>query len=106
MHINTKKIIYLINNLFITSLFASSFELLFFKDSIFCSFNYKKVVILLITLEIRVEYIIWGNWYIKLKLPLSSYILCIIESLKNNAFTVKYNAKEKKNKHILISFEL
>ena len=42
----------------------------------------------------------------KLKDPLSSYILCIVESLKNNALTVKYNANEKINKHIFISLEL
>ena len=52
------------------------------------------------------EYKILGIWYIKLKLPLSSYILWIVESLKNKAFIVKYKENENKNKIILMILEL
>ena len=43
--------------------------------------------IILNTLEIIDEYNIWGNWKFKLNAPASSYILCIVLSLKNNALT-------------------
>ena len=39
--------------------------------------------------EIIVEYNIIGIWYIKLYEPFASYILCIVESLKNKVFIVK-----------------
>ena len=52
----------------------------------------------LITKEINEEYIIWGSWYIKLNLPLSSYILWIVYSLKNRVFIAKYKVKSKTEK--------
>ena len=42
----------------------------------------------------------------KLNEPLSSYIWCILESLKNKALLNNSAAKEKKNKKILIIPEL
>ncbi len=60
----------------------------------------------LVAPEIILKYIICGIWYVKLKLPLSIYILCIVESLKNKEFTVKYNENINKNRLIFIDFEL
>ena len=48
--------------------------------------------------EIIVEYIIFGIWYIKSKTQLSKYILCIVESWKNNELTAFNKAKENINK--------
>ena len=73
---------------------------------IFFSDKDKKETIELIAPEIILEYAICGIWYIKLKLPLSIYIVCIVASLKNKEFTVKYNEKLNKNRHIFIDFEL
>ena len=42
----------------------------------------------------------------KLNSPSSSYILCMVSSVKNSEFTVKDEAKDKNNKHILIDWEL
>ena len=42
----------------------------------------------------------------KLKVPSSSYISCIVESVKNKALIVRYKAKEKANKEILVIVEL
>ena len=39
--------------------------------------------------DIKDEYIIFGNWYSKSKEPLLLYIWWIVLSLKNNVFIVK-----------------
>ena len=44
------------------------------------------------------EYIIWFIWYKKLKIPLSSIILCIVVSVKNKAFIKKIIQKKRKIK--------
>ena len=59
-----------------------------------------------ITLEINVEYKIWGIWYKKLNLPLSSYILCNVSSVKKSVLITNSKQKEKKKRNILIILEL
>ena len=66
-----------------------SFSTLVLIFTISFSVKDRNKIIKLITDEIIVEYKILGKLYKKLKFPWSSYILCIVESLKNNAFTVK-----------------
>ena len=46
--------------------------------------------------EINEEYIIWGNWYIKLYSPFSRYISCKVLSLKNKEPMIIYESKKKK----------
>ena len=76
---------------FFLSTFSLSFSFLISKILFSDKDNF--FTIILITEEMIVEYSICGMWYKKLKAPWSSYILCIVESLKNNALTVKYNEK-------------
>ena len=73
---------------------------------IFCSDNASVFNIIFKIEDINEEYIICGIWNNILYLPLSLYILWIVESLKNNALIVKYIIKENNNKSILIIFEL
>ena len=62
--------------------------------------------IVLTTVEIIEEYIIWGICTKKSEYPLSIYILCIVLSEKNKAFTAKYKEKETKNNDILSETKL
>ena len=50
--------------------------------------------------DINDEYIIWGIWYVKLYLPLSTYILFIVLSVKKKALIVKYKEIDNKNNDI------
>ena len=80
--------------------FSSLISKIFFSDKDNC-FN-----IIFMTVEITEENKIWGIWYIKLKLPLSSYTLCIVSSLKKNPLIVKYKEKDTINKPIFIENKL
>ena len=62
--------------------------ILFLKSNIVVWDKAKILIIFLITAEIIKENIICGIWYIKLKLPPSTYIKWNISSVKNRAFTV------------------
>ena len=55
---------------------------------------------MLITDEISEEYIIIEIWFKILNELSSSYILCIVSSLKKNPFIVKYKEKDNRNKDI------
>ena len=61
---------------------------------------------MLITDDIIEEYKINGIWCNILKEPLSSYISCIVSSVKKNPLIVKYNEKETINKAILTYIKL
>ena len=70
-------------------LIVFSFSIIsFFKFNISFSDKEKVFIIILIIDEINEEYIIWGKWYKKLKLPPSTYIIWKVFSIKNKAFTV------------------
>ena len=89
----------LLNKFFfiICTLFLFDFS---FNSIILESIVAKTVIAPLIKPEIREEYKICGKLYIKLNAPFSSYIWCIVSSLKNNEFTEKEAAKLKKNRNI------
>ena len=102
-----KKIINLILSLCIkfTYFIFSSFLSLFNFTILPCD-KANILIILNINFEIIVENNIWGRWYKKLNFPLSSYILFITLSLKNNRFIVIYKFNRKKKRNILSIFEL
>ena len=83
-------------------IFFSVINLSFLNSIILFSDKDKYDTIVLIAPEIKLEYKIWGIWYMKLNFPLSTYILCMVESLKNRQFIVKYNENINKNRHIFI----
>ena len=62
------------------------FSFSFFNFNISFSDKDKYFIKLLIKEEIKLEYIIWGSWYTKLKVSSSSYIWSIVVSEKNKAF--------------------
>ena len=72
---------------------AFSAILSFLNSRILSSDNAKNYIIIFKKYDIIEEYIIWGSWYRKLNFPSSSIILCIVSSLKNNAFIVKNKIK-------------
>ena len=77
------------SNLFIIFLLINKLRNFFTLIEIIASSdNDNNSIIKLIALVIKNEYIICGSWYIKSKEPESIYILCIVSSVKNNAFTV------------------
>ena len=93
-------------NFSIEFLLKSFFSLSFFNSTILSCDKAKFLIKASMNLPINDEYKIWGIWYQKFYLPLSSYILCIVSSLKNRALIVKSKLKEKKNKNIFIILEL
>ena len=96
--------ILLINSIFL--LFILFISLFFLKSKIASSDKANNCKRYCITEDKIEEYIISGNWNKNGNFPFSSYILCIVSSLKNRAFIVKFIAKLIKNKSILIIFEL
>ena len=68
--------------------------------------NANKLIRAFKAIEISEEYTICGNWYIKLKEPSSSNILCIVLSLKKSVLTANSIEKLIKNRSILIIWEL
>jgi hypothetical protein len=91
---------------FLFNFFKSIFSFILLNSTILSCHKAKFFIMESNNLEINVEYNIWGNWYKKLNFPLSSYILCIVSSLKNKAFTVKFKLNEKKNKKIFTIYKL
>ena len=96
-----------LNNFFIFSSKLFEFFLISsFKSNTLLSVKERYLSIEVIIIESNEEYIICGIWYGKLYEPLSSYILCIVSSLKNNALIDNSVAKKKKNNNIFIILEL
>ena len=95
---NISSAFFLNSFLFLLLIFLNLIKLLSDKANIF--------IIASINPEIKAEYSICGILYIKLKSPPSSYILCIVSSLKKRALTVKVILKLKKKRNILIILEL
>ena len=69
----------------------------FFIDKMFASVSDNFFNKTFITAEIIVENNIWGIWNTILYTPLSSYILCIVSSVKKNPLIEKYNPNNNYN---------
>ena len=111
---SNKKLIIKNNDSLIVKFFfnLSNSLLIFFLFFIFLIFNIvslekaKIFIRVIIIAEMTEEYIIIGKLYTKLNKPSSSYILCIVSSVKNKELVKNSKAKEKENKQILIEIEL
>ena len=98
--LNIKKIINL-NEIYFSIFFAFLIAIFIFLccliDRIFFSDKDNNFNIILTIAETTEEYNICGIWKKISKTPLSSWILCIVSSLKKNPLTVKYKENDSKN---------